>query len=236
MPPVHELGFNGQGVIIGMLDTGFRTTHECLAPLPVLARHDFVNDDDVVENEPGDPSDQDSHGTMTMSTIAGYAPGHHVGPAYGATLVLAKTEDVSQEVPAEEDNWVAGIEWLDTYGVDVVTSCLGYTDWYTFADLDGNTAACTIAADLAVGKGIVVCNSAGNERGNSLGHIITPADGDSVITVGAVDLRRSLSTSPRPARPRTAAPSPTSRALGSACTSPSWAPTTQLHHGHAAPA
>ena len=186
VPALHDAGFHGQGVIIGMLDSGFRTTHECLSPLPVLARWDFVNNDGVVENEPGDPSDQDDHGTMTMSTIAGYAPGHHVGPAYGATMVLGKTEDTSQEVPAEEDNWVAGIEWLDTFGVDVVSSSLGYIDWYTFPDMNGNTAACTIAADLAVGKGIVVCNSAGNERGTSWNHIVTPADGDSVITAGAV--------------------------------------------------
>ncbi len=186
VPQVHDAGYHGQGVIIGMLDSGFRTTHECLSPLPVLARWDFVDNDGVVENQPGDPSDQDSHGTMTMSTIAGYAPGSHVGPAFGATLVLAKTEDVSQEVPAEEDNWVAGIEWLDTFGVDVVSSSLGYIDWFTFADLDGNTAACTIAADLAVGKGIVVCNSAGNERGGAWNHIVAPADGDSVIAVGAV--------------------------------------------------
>lgn len=186
VPQVHEAGFHGQGVIIGMLDSGFRTTHECLSPLPVLARWDFVNNDGVVENQPGDPSGQDSHGTMTMSTVAGYAPGSHVGPAYGATLVLAKTEDTSQEVPAEEDNWVAGIEWLDTFGVDVVSSSLGYIDWFTFADMDGNTAACTIAADLAAGKGIVVCNSAGNERGAAWNHIVAPADGDSVIAVGAV--------------------------------------------------
>lgn len=186
VPALHDAGFHGQGVIIGMLDSGFRTTHECLSPLPVLARWDFVNNDGVVENEPGDPSDQDDHGTMTMSTIAGYEPGHHVGPAYGATLVLGKTEDTSQEVPAEEDNWVAGIEWLDTFGVDVVSSSLGYIDWFTFPDMNGNTAACTIAADLAVGKGIVVCNSAGNERGTSWNHVVAPADGDSVITAGAV--------------------------------------------------
>ncbi|MBK8167769.1 MAG: S8 family serine peptidase [bacterium] len=200
VPAVHETGIHGQGVIIGMLDSGFRTTHECLSPLPVLARWDFVNNDGVVENQPGDPSDQDDHGTKTMSTIAGYAPGSHVGPAWGATLVLAKTEDVSQEVPAEEDNWVAGIEWLDIYGVDVVSSSLGYLDWFTFADMDGNTAACTIAADLAVGKGIVVCNSAGNERDTSWDHIIAPADGDSVIAAGAVTSTGTLSyfSSPGP--------------------------------------
>jgi len=186
VPPLHDEGVTGAGVLIGMLDTGFRTSHVALAPIPVIAAWDFVNDDGDVDNQEGDPSDANDHGTKTMSTIMGYAPGDHVGPAFGAQVVLAKTEDVDGEAPIEEDNWVAGIEWLETYGIDVASSSLGYLDWFTFADLDGNTAACTIAADLAVGKGIVVCNSAGNERGTSWDHIIAPADGDSVIAVGAV--------------------------------------------------
>ncbi|MBC8423634.1 S8 family serine peptidase [bacterium] len=200
VPPLHDEGVTGAGVLIGMLDTGFHTAHDCLAPITVVASWDFVNDDGEVDNEPGDPSNSNDHGTKTMSTIMGYEPGAHVGPAFSAQVVLAKTEDVSQEVPIEEDNWVAGIEWLETFGIDVATSSLGYIDWYDFADLDGNTAACTNAADTAVGLGIVVCNSAGNERGTSWNHIITPADGDSVITVGAVTSSGDLSyfSSPGP--------------------------------------
>jgi len=188
VPPVHELGITGQGVIIGMLDSGFKTTHEALAGIPVLARYDFINDDDVVENEPGDSPTQHDHGTKTMSTAMGFRDGALVGPAFGASAILAKTEDVSQEVPIEEDNWVAGLEWVESLGADVVSSSLGYYDWYEFSDMDGNTAVTTIAADLAVGRGVTVVNSAGNERGWGFGHIIAPADGDSVIAVGAVDI------------------------------------------------
>src|SRR5512144_1054910 len=55
--------------------------------------------------------------------------------------------------------------------------------------MDGNTTLITRAADHAVGLGIVVVNSAGNAGAgdgihNTLG---APADGDSVITAGAVD-------------------------------------------------
>jgi serine protease AprX len=53
--------------------------------------------------------------------------------------------------------------------------------------MDGNTAIITIGADLAVKKGIVVVNSAGNEGSNGTPNTLTaPADGDSVIAVGAV--------------------------------------------------
>lgn len=194
VPAVHEMGITGQGVIIGMLDSGFHFTHEALIGIPVLGTYDFVNDDDNVDNEPGDPSNAKDHGTMTMSTAVGNMPGQLVAPAFGASVVLAKTEDVAEEVPIEEDQWVAGLEWVETFGVDIVSSSLGYLDWYDWSDMDGNTAVTTIAADLAAGRGIVVVNSAGNERNNSWGHIIAPADGDSVITVGAVASSGSISS------------------------------------------
>ncbi len=189
VPPVHEMGITGAGVIVGMLDTGFKTTHEALVGVPVIAVYDFINDDDVVENEPGDPASAHNHGTKTMSTCLGFYAGELVGTAFGASAILAKTEDVADEQPIEEDWWVAGLEWAEGLGADVISSSLGYYAWYEFEDLDGNTAVTTIAADLAVGRGVVVVNSAGNQRGSSsFPYIITPADGDSVIAVGAVDL------------------------------------------------
>jgi len=58
---------------------------------------------------------------------------------------------------------------------------------YTWQDMDGNTATITNGADLAAARGIVVVNSAGNEDFNSSHNTLdAPADGDSVIAVGAV--------------------------------------------------
>ncbi|HOX26016.1 MAG TPA: S8 family serine peptidase [Candidatus Krumholzibacteria bacterium] len=199
VPPVHDLGFHGEGVVIGMLDSGFDTSHLAFASLDLRGAWDFVNDDPVVVDEPGDPSGQDNHGTMTLSTIGGYAPGSLIGPAYAAAFYLAKTEDIGQEVPAEEDFWVEGLEWLEANGCDLVSSSLAYDDWYTFADFDGNTCTTTIAADQAAALGVAVFNSAGNYR-QSTGTIAAPADGDSVIAVGAVDLSGNIAyfSSPGP--------------------------------------
>jgi len=186
VPAVHQTGNHGEGVVIGMMDTGFNTTHEALLSVDVLGAWDFINDDGIVANEPGDSLYQQNHGTMTLSTIAGYKPGSLIGPAFAASYYLAKTEDTTQEEPIEEDWWVEGIEWLEAQGCDIVSSSLAYDNWYVFEDFDGNTAVTTIAADMAVALGVLVVNSAGNYR-QSTGHIAAPADGDSVIACGAVD-------------------------------------------------
>ena len=64
----------------------------------------------------------------------------------------------------------------------------GYLDWYSYEDLDGNTAATTKAIDIASGLGVLCVNSAGNEGDDPWYYIITPADADSVLSVGAVDV------------------------------------------------
>jgi serine protease AprX len=189
IPVLHNMGYYGQGVIVCMLDTGFRKDHQAFqlaySEGRVLAEWDFINNDGNTQNEPGDPSSQHNHGTYTWSTLGGAASGHLYGPAYGAYFILAKTEDTSQEQPIEEDHWVAGIEWADSIGADVVSSSLAYMDWYTYADLDGNTAVTTVAADIAAWHGIVVCNAMANS-GPGPGTLNAPADADSIISCGAV--------------------------------------------------
>ncbi len=190
---LHNLGITGSGVVICVLDAGFNLLeHEVFNQMIILNKWDFVNGDGGV----GDSLDMGSgdHGTKVLSAIGGYKPGKLIGPAYGASYLLAKTENTDSETPVEEDNWIAAIEWADSLGADVATSSLGYLEYddpsqsYTWEDMDGNTARITRAADLAVGKGIAVFVSAGNEglelTHNTLG---APADGDSVISVGAVD-------------------------------------------------
>lgn len=199
VPAVHALGYHGEGVVIGMLDSGFDTAHEALDDIVVLGVWDFVNDDGVVADEPGDPPGADNHGTITLSTIGGYHPGSLIAPAFAASFYLAKTEDIGQEVPIEEDFWVEGLEWLEAQGCDLVTSSLVYADWYDFQDYDGNTCVTTIAADAAAARGLAVFNSAGNNRW-STGTIAAPADGDSVIAVGAVEITGEIAgfSSPGP--------------------------------------
>ena len=187
VPALHDLGYDGKGVLVCMMDTGFRKSHRAFRHLNVVAERDFVMGDDDTQWDRTDSLDYtDAHGTATWSTLSGYIEGKLIGPAFGADFLLAKTEHHFEEFPTEEDYWVAGVEWADSLGTDVISSSLGYFYWYSFSDMDGETALTTQAADRAAGLGIVVVVAAGNERGTDWGHIIAPADGDSVIAVGAV--------------------------------------------------
>ena len=191
---LHDAGYTGQGVIVGILDTGFERSHAAfnfgLHALNVIAEYDFVDDDGNTQIEPGDPSSQHNHGTLILGCLGAYKPGELVGGAYDASFVLAKTEDTTGEYPAEEDNYVAGLEFLEANGVDMQTSSLGYIDWYTQADLDGQTAVTTIAVNISTSLGIHHCNAAGNEYHDSnpsTSSLIAPSDAFQVITCGAVE-------------------------------------------------
>jgi serine protease AprX len=186
VPAVHNLGITGQGVLIALFDSGFRLNHEAFSKLKVLAEYDFIHKDANPDLEPGDVSSQISHGTMVLSVLAGYSPGNLIGPAYAGEYILAKTEDTGSEKPIEEDYWIAAAEWADSLGADIISSSLGYNDWYEYRNMDGHTAPITRAADLAVKKGILVVVAAGNEGNGYWKYILAPADGDSVIAVGAV--------------------------------------------------
>lgn len=185
VPELHDMGLSGRGVLVALLDTGFELDHVAFDSLRnrVEARRNFIQAD-----EPYYGFATVEHGTEVLSVIGGYAQGKLIGPAYGARFLLASTEAVSFEMEVEEDWWVAGVEWADSLGADVISSSLGYIDWYTYSDMDGNTAVVSRAAEMAAARGIVVVNGMGNmgeyPEYNKMG---APADAEGVISVGAVD-------------------------------------------------
>ena len=193
----HDIGYFGQGVRILVIDTGFDLTHEAFDSLHVIDQWDFINNDNNTANETDSEENdgQHNHGTSVLSIMGAYVPGTLIGPAFGSEFLLAKTEIVAEEILQEEDNYVAALEWGEANGADVVNSSLGYLDWYSYCDMDGNTAITTIGVDIAASLGLTCVTSAGNwanqdppeDPCETLSYYISaPADADSVIAVGAV--------------------------------------------------
>lgn len=200
VPALHNIGITGFGVTVGMCDDGFDwRKQEALRTRRVIGEYDWIYKDDSTQNQqspnqiPTDSWDQDGHGTATMSTLGGYADGKMIGPAFDADFWLSKTEFGATETPPEEDNWLNAVEWMESKGVEVISSSLIYKPFdkpnneYTYKDMDGRTTVIVRAAEHCAYLGIVVCNSMGNESQTEPPSIVSPPDGDSVIAVGAVD-------------------------------------------------
>lgn len=190
---LHDLDYSGEGILIGIMDTGFNLDHPAVRSIiddgRLLGTYDYINNDSDVQDS---LNIQQHHGTAVWSVIGGYDEGRLIGAAYNAEFFLAKTELYNSEIEAEEDYWIAAAESMEVIGVDIISSSLGYYDWYDQSDLDGDTPAITEAADIAASLGIIVVNAAGNERLSSWGTLIAPADGDSVIAVGGITSNGSL--------------------------------------------
>lgn len=189
----HRIGVDGSGVLIGILDAGFDWRgHSTLFGARVVAEYDFVNDDPFTFDEDGQTESR-SHGTLVMSVIGGNSPDSLIGAAPGVTFALAKTEDVASETPVEEDNYVAGLEWLEALGVDITNTSLGYTKFdapyfsHGEGDLDGRTAFASRGVNRAARLGVLSVVSAGNEY-TSFRMVGVPAEADSSLSVAALDL------------------------------------------------
>lgn len=194
VPFIHSKNISGENVLIGVLDSGFDWKfHEALKNRNVIAEYDFIFDDSVTANQQGDSQSQDRHGTYVFSILAGYADSTLIGPAFNSSFILAKTEDIRSETNIEEDNYAAALIWMESLGVDITTSSLGYNIFdagsfsYNYSDMNGSTTIVTRAAELAFQRGVSTFTSAGNEGNNQWRYIIAPADGVHIISVGAVD-------------------------------------------------
>lgn len=196
---MHDLGFNGQGVDIAVIDAGFENVNTLngLSHLfetgQILSTYDFVNKEISV-------SEDHYHGSAVLSLMAGYIPGEFYGTAISANYHLLRSEDANGEYIIEEDFWVRAAEYADSAGCDIINTSLGYTTFddstqnHTYAEMDGNTTLIARASDLVCSKGILCVTSAGNLGDSNWGYISTPADADSVLTIGAIDIDNNIAS------------------------------------------
>jgi len=189
---LHELGYTGKGVWIAVLDGGFKNVDvlpsfiHMRAEGRILDSLNYVNDQSIYRLG-------SSHGMYVLSTMGGEWDGNMVGTAPHASYLLCTTEDADRETRMEEIAWIAAAEYADSLGVDVINTSLGYSDFdgenfdYSYRDLDGRTSFISRAASLTASRGMVACNSAGNQGDDSWFYITPPADASDILAVGAVD-------------------------------------------------
>ena len=201
--PLHQLGFKGKGIRIGVADGGFYNANT-LASLPNdqwLGYTDLTDDKDDIFGSSG------NHGSLCLSAIVAHkevSDGTSVGTftysgtATDAAYYLFKTEEHSTESPKEIDNWVAAIEMADSLGLHIVSTSLGYTTFddeqfnFAYSDMDGLTSRGALASRIAARKGMLLVTAMGNEGNKNWHYLSTPADADSILSVGAVNKDRAI--------------------------------------------
>lgn len=188
---LHELGYMGQGIQVAVLDGGFFEANinpgfdSLFLNNQILGTHDFV-----AQN--ADVYDDHTHGIHVLSIMGGNIPGNYLGSGPKASFWLLRTENTDTEYLIEEENWIAGAEFADSVGCDIITASLGYSEFddpqmnHSYSDLDGRLRI-TQAAEMAFDRGILVINSAGNSGNEAWHYITSPSEGEHVLAIGAVD-------------------------------------------------
>ncbi|GAB2594001.1 S8 family serine peptidase [Spirosoma areae] len=202
-----QAGLTGRFVTIGVIDAGFFGADSANALRHVFARQGVKQVRDYVNNKKTKgklfrtlETMSDFHGTEVLAAIAGSDTTENIqyGLATDATFYLARTDQGNREYRGEEDNWVAAMEWMDSLGVRLINTSLGYArgmsnpkENYEPRQMDGHTSLISRAAQIAADrKGILLIVSAGNEGDDRSWRIIsTPADAQGVMAIGATNAR-----------------------------------------------
>ncbi len=189
-------GITGQGVVVGMIDTGLCISH------PDIVNQLWDNPGEIAGNGIDDDgngfvddihgwswdfngsnnniNDNNGHGSHTSGTVAGDGTqGTQAGMAPDANIQVLKFWN---NLSGESSVWNA-MQYGVANGADVLSASLGWLhqwnpDRVTWRNLSENTFA----------SGVVVVFAAGNE-GSSFGidSVRTPGDVPDMITVGATD-------------------------------------------------
>lgn len=188
---LHDLGFNGEGIYVAVIDAGFRGMDtisyfdSAFIENRIIDTYDFLDGDANVYQH-------SSHGTAVSSCI--FAESNGPSPisatAVEVDVALYVSENPGSETIIEEFDLVLALERADSVGADIATISLGYTNFdnpadnHPFSDMDGETTIAAIGVNAAASKGILVMVAAGNDGPNP---ISTPCDADSCLCVGAMD-------------------------------------------------
>jgi subtilisin family serine protease len=178
-----------QPVRVAVLDSGITATHQEFAPGQVVLWHDFVNGQNAT------PYDDNGHGTLVASTLAGLNAAPAKNPkslAPGVELVVGK---VLNSAGSETGHLGEAVRWaVDVGHVDIINISI-----YYYLPLTGGSDSAFEAFDYARSKGVLitVCNGNGllnAELPGALGWATSFDTSPSVLSVGASDTVDALLT------------------------------------------
>jgi serine protease AprX len=189
---LHNTGNAGLGMLIAATDSGFPNVDVNSGFAQLRANNGIAGGWDFVDRDATIYEDH-YHGARVLSVMAGNDPGNFEGTAPDARYYLFRTEEASQETPAEMSYWVQAAERADSLGVDVINVSLGYLGFdnpaenLDYQDMNGITAFISQGTNVAFEKGMIVVTSAGNS-GNSTIHPYNaaPADALGAFSIGSV--------------------------------------------------
>ncbi len=177
----NDAGYHGQGITVGVVDTGINADHKVFKDANIVEWKDFVNGR-------SEPYDDQGHGTAMTSLIA--AQTVIPGGATKVDLIIAKvlnSEGVSTDSRVAQGIWFC-IDPNDdgNYrdGADVISLSLGGRTSYLDLIIGTESQA---AINEAVDNGILVVAAAGNDGENDDGEVSNPGRIRNVICVGAID-------------------------------------------------
>ena len=185
---MHDIGCMGEGMMIAVLDGGFKNVNR----IPAFENVDIRGIRDFIY--PASPSIfyEIDHGTKVLSAMAMRQPYYYIGTAPKASFWLLRCEDAQSEQEVEEDYWTMAAEFADSLGCDLINSSLGYNYFdkgcgvrYLW-QLDGQSTLISHSASLVAQKGMILVNSAGNTGMGPWKKLTFPADAEDCLTVGAV--------------------------------------------------
>lgn len=173
---VQASGNLGQGIKIGVLDTGIRYDHPDL-DANYAGGYDFANRDP-------DPYDDNGHGTAVAGIIAAEKNGFGiVGVAPKARLYALKV--LKSDGTGVSSDVIAALEWCVDHGIQVTNHSYAVNT----LELVQTLTVLSDAFDQSAQRGVLHVAAAGNS-GNVLGvgdNVVYPARYSSVIAVGATD-------------------------------------------------
>ncbi|MEM2181026.1 MAG: S8 family serine peptidase [Nitrososphaeria archaeon] len=192
VPSMWNLGLNGSGIKIAIIDTGIDYTHPDFEGRIIKQKcfACYFGNTECGDNDPGycpdktaiddNAMDDHGHGTHCASIAAGSGKasnGLFRGVAPAANLYGIKV--LNNWGYGREDDVAKGISWAVENGVHIISLSLG-----TY----GEASLVEDAVNQAIDSGVIVVAAAGNggkRKDDYFSHIISPASVERVIAVGA---------------------------------------------------